>query len=638
MDTAESPTTTTEPPITEIEEGESMNTTESTISKEINIEDLWFTHEIITPTTPKIAKINIPFILRFLFFCDQCHDFCENTKRNKWSTSGGGSQNTITNLFKLLKSEFDKDLNWLQDQFSNPNFTEFKSKLIINEAQAKDTKELTKIIDNILEEYLDIKAIKVSDFLLDEQQKRKSNICSGASNILLKVKDAMILENIEDKNKYNITVDADKSKINLGSFLLMLCDQLAINNSTKINFYNTIATKYDAASGSGTKSYLDSINKSLEILTSNNEHGKYEVVDNIEDLNIIIKYNNIPLINFTYRNQDDKVILTISQFFSNDWNLYPAALTEDINSVSAITTTNNVYAETYVTPSVPTNPSVVPAVPYTDATPSVPTASASIISSAVQGSLNIQTYKQILCKTLSDFGQVAVFNIYSEEKKRNIFITFDKICSRIACLFLPYTIFENLNPDIAIAPITVFILKKNFELLKDTVESLLKLNDSENQRTQELTSAARILLQMRGEKSINRLKRQKTASFFGKKNKIKHQDKVIKLAKKYRIKFDKNTIKNLKNLYNVQKIAKKYNIKITKKTSKGKRIYKSEKELIKNIKEFNKSHNNKTLKKVKLLREKAKKYNIKITKKTSKGKRIYKTNKELEKELKKFKK
>ncbi len=508
---------------------------------------------------------------------------------------------------------------------TDPDFVNFKEKLTISEAQAKNTKVLTNIIDNILEEYLDIKAIEVSDFLLDEQQKRKSNICSGASNILLKVKDMMITSRITDTNKYNITVDADKSKINLGSFLLLLCDQLANDTSTSITFNDTIATQYDAASGSGTKSYLESIYKSLNILTNNNTIGNYKVVNNTENLNIIIEYDTIPLINFTYRNQDDKVILTISQFFSNNWSLEPAALTEDNNSVSAITTTNNVYPYTYATPDVSTSPSVVPVSQYTGETPSVSTASASIITPAVAFTVNIQTYKQILCKTLSDFGQVAVYNIYSEEEKRNIFITFDKICSRIASLFIPYTLFENLNADIAIAPITVFILKTQFQYFENTIKALLNLINSPSKR-------------QRSEISPESSWGQNTASFFGKKNKIKHQDKVIKLAKKYRIKFDKNTIKNLKNLYNVQKIAKQYNIKITKKTSKGKRIYKSEKELIKNIKEFNKSYNNKTLKKVKLLREKAKKYNIKITKKTSKGKRIYKTNKELEKELKKFKK
>jgi hypothetical protein len=353
MDTAKSPTT-------EIEETETMDTTEPPITiKEIKIEDLWFTREIITPTTPKIAKIYIPFILRFLFFCDQCHDFCENTKRNKWSTSGGDENNSITNLFQILQFEFDKDLEWLQIElnkqlpppdstfFDNTDFTEFKSKLIINEAQAKNTKELTKIIDNILEKYLDIKAIQASDFLLDEQQIRKSKLCSGASNLLLKVKDAMIFENIVDKNKYNITVDADKSKINFGSFLLMLCDQLANDTSTSINFHNTIATQYDAASGSGTKNYLDSINESLKFLTNEKTIGTYTVNDTTKkNLNIIIKYYTIPLINFTYTKEGDKVSLKIYQFFSNDWSLEPAELSEDNNSVSEITKNNIVFPYT----------------------------------------------------------------------------------------------------------------------------------------------------------------------------------------------------------------------------------------------------------------------------------------------------
>ena len=189
---------------------------------------------------------------------------------------------------------------------------------------------------------------------------------------------------------------------------------------------------------------------------------------------------------------------------------------------------------------------------------------------------------------------------------RNIFITFDRICSRIACLFIPITIFENLNKEAAVAPVTVFVDKNMYNKSTVGAQALLNLHP---------TSFG---------------KRNTT-----KKSKIKYPDKVIKLAKKYNINLDKNTIKNLKNLYIVQKSAKKLNIKITKKTSTGKRIYKTEKELIKNIKEYNQSHNNKTLQKVKLLREKAKKHNIRLTKTTSKGKRIYKTNKELEKELKK---
>lgn len=121
--------------------------------------------------------------------------------------------------------------------------------------------------------------------------------------------------------------------------------------------------------------------------------------------------------------------------------------------------------------------------------------------------------------------------------------------------------------------------------------------------------------------------------------KQKYSEKVIKLSKKYNIKLDKNVVKNLKKLLSLQKKAKKFKLTITKKNSKGKRVYKTINELTKEIiksksKSKSKSTKKKVTKQIIAVREKAKKLKIKLTKRTSTGKRLYKTNNELMKEIK----
>ena len=64
----------------------------------------------------------------------------------------------------------------------------------------------------------------------------------------------------------------------------------------------------------------------------------------------------------------------------------------------------------------------------------------------------------------------------------------------------------------------------------------------------------------------------------------KYSDKVIKLAKKYRIKLDKNVVKKIKELLSLQKKAKQLKVRITKTNSKGQRVYKTYKELLRELK------------------------------------------------------
>ena len=73
-----------------------------------------------------------------------------------------------------------------------------------------------------------------------------------------------------------------------------------------------------------------------------------------------------------------------------------------------------------------------------------------------------------------------------------------------------------------------------------------------------------------------------------KNSKNKNSEKIIKLAKKYRIKLDKNVVKKIKQLLTLQKKAKELKLRITKKIN-GKRQYKTHKELLKEIKTYKKN-------------------------------------------------
>ena len=267
-----------------------------------------------TKTNPN----NLPLILRFLFFCDQCHDFCETAERNKWSSGGDGNASSISLVFNILKTKFEEDIAWLGQFYPpplSPEITVLLDKIkSITEAEAKDTSLLITKIDNILYEYLNIQAIGGTDVLLNEQQKRKSAVCSGSSKILFQLLN-LLAPDSENRNQFNITVDADKSKMNLGSLLLYLCDQLSSDPNTEINFLNTIATKYDAASGSGTASYLEKIIKSLEIITEadandpNGKIGKYHDRNlTTNPCDVTIKFGNVELIKFSYGIQTNDAV------------------------------------------------------------------------------------------------------------------------------------------------------------------------------------------------------------------------------------------------------------------------------------------------------------------------------------------
>ena len=100
-------------------------------------------------------------------------------------------------------------------------------------------------------------------------------------------------------------------------------------------------------------------------------------------------------------------------------------------------------------------------------------------------------------------------------------------------------------------------------------------------------------------KKINSIKKEAKNLGISYKNKSKeklekHVNKVIQIAKKYRIKLNKETVKNIKNAIKIHNIAKKHKIKLTKMDKNNNRVYKTPKQLLKEIDKINitKKNNN----------------------------------------------
>ena len=653
----------------------------------------------------------LPFFLRFMLFCDQCHDFCEKDERNNW-------KNNIRKVFDRLSESYKEDIEWLFD-FNFVNDIEKKNILEnfkIDFEIAKDTEKMVEKIDSLLSiseisGQIPFNSVNLHD--IDE----KINPCSSSASLVLSVIKVLSEQSVS-LSKFYIAVDADKSKMNLGSLLLFFCDRVSSYSNTEINLVNTIATKYDAASGSGTFSYLNKIQENLYKITKRNGGQIQNIDETNQNIIINLKFNDISLIKFAYVNEDKveedekaKKILTIfDEIFKNPSDInYVIGLINSIDDkIISIKELDNLKA---ILKDIILIPNAIPIFPgasiytswsgvskggqelfniklqslgYTGPSlsknkalflllfsilsldPSLPGEFASKLRSLTitkkvvslqisnffaktyiagmdkmsedQASVNSITKmpftenlplkKLVNFNTLGDFGQILVYYIFITKKFEpqfiDFFITFDQICSRIASLFLKYTVFENLNKDVFISPMTVFVKKELLGNLTSATGALLSLMNTATVPT--------------GSNGTSR-----TTVSFGKSR--YYNQKLIKLSKKYRIKLDKYISQNIKNLLKLQNHAKKLGINITKKNSKGKRIYKTINELVKNIKKYSKKTNsskkNNTLKnltkdeKQKLLRSKSKKHGIKITKLNNKGIRVYKSNTQLINELKK---
>ena len=213
------------------------------------------------------------------------------------------------------------------------------------------------------------------------------------------------------------------------------------------------------------------------------------------------------------------------------------------------------------------------------------------------------TKKYEICayKTMGDFLQIISF-IQTQKTYPNFmycFVTADILCSKIASILTPFVIGE-LNVKDNFAGISMFFSEDQINLINSIPDSqkLLQNKIIKNNKGAKLDEYLNDLLSEDVNLSFGKINdinynlistAKKLGISYKNKSKEKlekHVNKVIKIAKKYRIKLNKETVKNIKNIKNdikINKIAKKHRIKLTKRNKNNKRVYKTPKQLLREI-------------------------------------------------------
>ncbi len=281
----------------------------------------------------------LPFLIRFILFCDQCHDFLESAERNNWAVEGkvtrtakytdddahtliepgwSGPPNNPDveenlpidyaqlslkyQLFLILKDSYVEDRDWMITQIEPGGRTDprnvreyIKNRLQLHiwDMSGDLTKTMAKLIDTIHEELLEIVPYNATDITLG---------CSTSINRLIENiflseywqynkegRRTLVYNDPRQIRTYKITVDADSSKFNFAAFLLFLCDRISTPFPNpqkitpapkwKIGFYNTLGTCFDSASGSGIASFLSKIGQEQSV----NKEGSF-LPDDIREL------------------------------------------------------------------------------------------------------------------------------------------------------------------------------------------------------------------------------------------------------------------------------------------------------------------------------------------------------------------
>ena len=82
--------------------------------KVIEIENCWMITEYNNHNSDKIKNGQLPpgdvfmvYFLRFLLFCDQCHDFCEEAERNNWIHNVTGKGVIKKKIYEVVYQKID---------------------------------------------------------------------------------------------------------------------------------------------------------------------------------------------------------------------------------------------------------------------------------------------------------------------------------------------------------------------------------------------------------------------------------------------------------------------------------------------------------------------------------------------------
>lgn len=185
-------------------------------------------------------------------------------------------------------------------------------------------------------------------------------------------------------------------------------------------------------------------------------------------------------------------------------------------------------------------------------------------------------------KTCGDLSQILYCNGLSnkDNKSTYLFLSFDKIATYISSLFNYGTLQEN-NED-PFVPMKLFT-----SYSRTTIKQAYSLADESEQILEQLKKRLKTSFGKKNNYNANNIKTEAEKYGIPIKNKTKkiilNEIKiVIENSKKYGIKLDNKTYQKLFTLYKLHLLAKKYKINLTKKI-KGKKVYKNNKELAKEI-------------------------------------------------------
>jgi len=340
----------------EEEKTEEFEPYESKPEHEIKIEECWMVHEynhinkeaiknqIIngkkSPLYGISGEIFVPYFLRFLLFCDQCHDFCETAERNNWVYKKGADAKKM--VYDKIKGAYSIDIRYITQNINQKD----KGAKTLNETEIyklgfgtssleaddawKETHKMKTIIDKLFTKYFDITVGGSS-------ATEASQGCSMAAKRLLdKIKLIPEPDNSkkwEPATGYTIAVDADGSRFKLSTLLNFICDEsLDKTKKAKVKLYDMASTKYDSASGSGAINFIKAIKTNYDgVNTISIRDRPKRIPDSTNNeifaktkLNLTIK--GISLINFTY--ELDKT--SADKIDSKRWEDYRAKIVGDI--------------------------------------------------------------------------------------------------------------------------------------------------------------------------------------------------------------------------------------------------------------------------------------------------------------------
>ncbi len=488
------------------------------MKKVVKIEDCWMTAEYNNHNRDKIQNGELPsgevfmvYFLRFLLFCDQCHDFCEDADRNNWihTVSGKNGKEMIKQkIYLIIKNGYAQDIQSLGDlNATQLNYLGIGPDAIEKEAAWKSTQAMKQIIDTLLKNAFGIGVVGSS-------ARESRDGCSMASKRLLQKVDLVPGTNTTSDSPYTIAVDADQSRFKLSTLLNYICDiTIDKNIRREVNLCDMASTKYDSASGSGALNFIKAIKANYEstdnikikdivdrteleltfrgttiihmiydIDTSigdkidsknwedrrrkikNDVKGsdrntelsywpasKQSIYYDIKDQGIIVPYSKPGTSSDKHyewkRNRitpgdlkklaqkSPSITLNIKTFFSRNNEQFEKlndVINSENSSVSSLTSNYDINNDKW-------KPEIVD--PNSDPK-----------GNGVNDLVNIMCYK-----TLGDFGQILEYNSLTSNltQYRNLFITFDTICSRISSLFNRYTIFE--SSDVVDQGVTMFL-------------------------------------------------------------------------------------------------------------------------------------------------------------------------------------